>query len=199
MDGKCSSLNRTADFKGIFICKISWTHYSQVLVFSMYNWYFLLNYLSTLQSVWTITRGQVSLSESIQYEKQEFPQREGNCLTASWQHFVSASGLWVLGPSACFVCSVPLRRARGCRVGPGSHSGLTSDDLRVWWDSPEKTNKIAIAKRPLLCRKEWKGLAFSFWVLHSHALASHSEMPEFQCDSHCLWSAFQYRPNNRSV
>lgn len=73
MYGKCSSLNRKADFKGIFIFKIRWTLYRQVL-FSTYNCFFILNYLSTLQSVWTITRGQVSLSESIQYEKQKFPE-----------------------------------------------------------------------------------------------------------------------------
>lgn len=74
-----------------FISKISWTFLNLVFVFSIFNQYFILNYSSTLQSVCTITRGQVSLSESIQHEKQIFPQREGNCLKVSWHHFVSAS------------------------------------------------------------------------------------------------------------
>lgn len=171
MDGKCSSLNRTADFKGIFICKISWTYYSQVLVLSIDKGYFLLNYLSTLPSVWTITRGQVSLGESIQYEKQEFPQREGNCLKVSRQHFVSALGLRMLGPTRvpCARCPLEGHRAEGRVRGVTTEFRVTSS---VWWHYPEKTNRIEIAKRPLLSRRERKGVAVSFWVLHSQALAS---------------------------
>lgn len=52
MCGKRSSLHRKADFKGMRIFKRSWTHYSQVSVFSIYNWRLILNYLSTLQSVY---------------------------------------------------------------------------------------------------------------------------------------------------
>lgn len=118
MSGKCSSLNRKANFKGMLIFQISWTSYSQVSVVSIHNQYFILNDLSTLQSVCTITRGQVSLSESIQYEKQKFPQREGNCLKVSWRDFVSAccSECWVqVHPALCtaLCCSEEHRLLEG--------------------------------------------------------------------------------------
>lgn len=33
-----------------------------------------------------------------------------------------------------------------------SNDGIGTDEIFVWWDDPEKTNKIAMAKWPLLSR-----------------------------------------------
>lgn len=116
-------------FKDMLIFEISWTHYSQVPVFSIYNWYFILNYLSTLQSVCTLTRGQASLSESIQYEKQKFPQREGNCLKVSWHRFVSAPCFecWVQMPTV--LCAVPhyFEEQKAWRAVRKSNDGIITD------------------------------------------------------------------------
>lgn len=141
-------------FKDMFIFEISWTYYSQVPVFSVYNWYFILNYLSTSQSVCTLTRGQVSLTESIQCEKQKFPQREGNCLKVSWHHFASAPALGAESKGLQVLCALlhHFDKQKAWRAVRKSNDGIITDHLSVWWDYSEKTNEIAMAKRPLLFR-----------------------------------------------
>lgn len=113
-----------------------------------------MNYLSTSQSVRTLTRGQVSLSESIQYEKQKFPQREGNCLKVSWYHFVSASrSEWEDR------MHTGLGAPRHCFEEPGLAGLLEREMVELQLTSSrssetarKRTNKIAMAKRPLLWR-----------------------------------------------
>lgn len=121
---------------------------------SLYNWYFVLNYLSTLQSVCTVTRGQVSLSESIQYEKQKFPQREGNCLKVSWHHSVSASCSEWWDQTHTVLCTALryFEEHKAWRAVRKRNDGIVTDELSVWWDYPEQTNRVVMAKRPLLSR-----------------------------------------------
>lgn len=103
MCGNCSSLNRKADFKGTrHFQKELDTLQSGLCVFYIQLVFHFESLEHFAKCICTITRGQVSLSESIQYEKEKFPQREGNCLKVNGHHFVSASCSegWVQRPTA---------------------------------------------------------------------------------------------------